>query len=448
MTAIDQKTAQSEDRPNPSMGTTGHQQLKAGLSSLIPFALRELETSDRRLPSYLFHGPPGCGKGMIVDQLYKDLCKSAGHDLPYEIVECNNLLHTELFGIEKKVATDVNPSLGRIAQAEGGLIHFDEIGKPTSKITDQILIWMERGHFHRPGNEKRQTSRAIAVFTMSENPHDLVRDGKWGVDFLNRFRNIIQIPNLAENIVDIMQYANTFAESFLNTHSNGDHFKVEFSDELRTRIEKYNWPGNIRELENTVDRWLTEVIIEAGSVPQSTLILNEDLFDKYPPPLKSYSENTLAKYPDNSLKDSEQKTKDKKPSIPQEAVDSIIPFTLPPGIEWKQLAIGFAEDSCIFDINDVFKKHPSEIRTFEEMCFQNLKSKRNSIRPYNEVLGKLADNKGKISYTKNDAKLIENIAIVNKRLQYFFRIKENLIECNRDGGYYYSRFKIHKRSDI
>ncbi len=143
---------------------------------------------------------------------------------------------------------------------------------------------------------------------------------------------------------------------------------------------------------------------------------------------------------------SKQKTQ-KKTSIPQEAIDSIISFILPPGIEWKQLVVGFADDSCKFDINDVKKDHPTEIRNFREMGFQNLKSKRNSIRPYKEVLGKLADNDGKLRYKETDATLIENISITNKRLRYFFRTEENLIECESKMGYYFSRFKIYRRPD-
>ena len=224
---------------------------------------------------------------MVVRQFYKELCNAAGRELPFEVVEFNaspgELQHSSLFGIEKNTASGVDRHPGRITLADGGLIHFDEPGKASPKDRDQILTWMERGHFHQPGNEKRQTRRAIAVFTMCEDPFQLVRGKIWGIDFLNRFRNIIHVPALAENIDYILQLANTFAKLFLKIHTNGNYSRIVFSKELQDRIKCYNWLGNIRELENTVERWVEEAIIAMESTPQSTLILREDLFEKYPP---------------------------------------------------------------------------------------------------------------------------------------------------------------------
>lgn len=289
MAARDKKIEESKSRDYPSNGLMGHRQFINKLYNSIPFALRELNAPDRRLPSYLLYGSTGSGKGVIVNQFYQKLCEIGGSKLPYEIFECNadsdKMLHSELFGIEKNTVPDVKPNPGRIAPANGGMIHFDEIGKATSNITNEILIWMERGHFHQLGNEKRKTSRAIAVFTMSENPYDLVRDGKWGIDFLNRFRKIIQIPPLAEDTDRILPLAYTFIESFLDVHPNGNRPKIVFSKGLQDRIIKHDWPGNVRELENTVDNWMIEVFIESDSGSQSTIILSEELFVKYPPQL-------------------------------------------------------------------------------------------------------------------------------------------------------------------
>ncbi len=311
---MDKNTEENNNRSNPSLEK---QLFRNRLFNSIPFALRELAASARRLPSYLLYGSTGSGKGFIVKQFYSRLSEISDRNLPYEVFECSaetdKLLHSELFGIEKKTASGVEAKPGRIAPANGGMIHFDEIGKASLDLTDQILVWMERGYYNRLGNKNRQTSRAIVVFTMSENPFDLVRNGKWGLDFLNRFRNIIEVPPLTEDTDRISQLAYAFAESFLQLHSNGNHLKVEFSEELLAQIQDYSWPGNVRELENTVDNWMIEATRSEDSASHSTILLSEDLFNKYPPHLKSLrmdtSQNSISYPIPYSLQEYDNKTK-------------------------------------------------------------------------------------------------------------------------------------------
>lgn len=369
----------------------------------------------------LLNGEPGTGKDVIARYFHS---KSNRNREPFYIVYCSEIANAAfeyyLFGGKNRPFLEgMHNQKGIFEQADKGTVFLDNVNDMPYDFQGKMLRFLDKGEIQEQGFTKSIKTDIKIVMTLNKEPRHLIKANIMREDFYHRIKTYeINIPPLRERSDDIEKLVNLFIAEFSKKFKKNIR---KVSKDLLKKLKSHSWKeGNIRELRSVIERMV---------------VLTDD------------NENTLAELPDGLLIDREQKAKEKKPSIPQEAIDSIIPFILPPGIEWKQLAIGFASDSCIFEIDDLKKDYPKETRTFKEMGFQNLKSKRNSIRPYKEVLGKLADNKGILSYKMKDAKLVEMIAIVNKRLQYFFRTDENLIECDSKMGYYKSRFKIYQRSD-
>ncbi len=369
----------------------------------------------------LLNGEPGTGKDVIARYFHG---KSNRNREPFYVVYCSEIANAAfeyyLFGAKNRPFLEgIHNQKGIFEQADKGTVFLDNVNDMPYDFQGKMLRFLDKGEIQEQGFTKSIKTDIKIVMTLSKKPRHLIDNNIMREDFYHRINTYeIHIPPLRERSDDIEKFVNLFIAEFSKQFRKNIR---KVSKDLLKKLKLHSWKeGNIRELRSVIER---------------TVLLADD------------NENTLTELPDSLLIDREQKAKEKKPSIPQEAIDSIIPFILPPGIEWKQLVVGFADDSCKFDINDVRKKHPTEIRTFKEMGFQNIKSKRNSIRPYEEVLGKLADSNGILHYKKTDATLIVNISETNERLRHFFKIEENLIECDRDMGYYCSIFKIYRRSD-
>jgi two-component system nitrogen regulation response regulator GlnG len=170
-------------------------------------------------------------------------------DIPKELVE------SELFGHEKGAFTGaVERRIGRFEQANGGTLFLDEIGDMPLECQTRLLRVLSNKEFYRVGGDKPIKVDVRILAATHQDLHSLVSLSKFREDLFYRLNVIrIEVPRLEERIDDIK----LLSTAFLKMHSDslGEELRV-LSKEALEMLKKYNWPGNVRQLEN-ICYWLT-----------------------------------------------------------------------------------------------------------------------------------------------------------------------------------------------
>ena len=204
----------------------------------------------------LIQGESGTGKELIAKSLHKN---SPRHDMPFVALNMadipKELLESELFGHEKGAFTGaVEIRIGRFEQANGGTLFLDEIGDMPLECQTRLLRVLSNKEFYRVGGDKPIKVDVRILAATHQDLHSLVSLAKFREDLFYRLNVIrIEVPKLKERIDDIK----LLATAFLKMHSDslGEELRV-LSKEALEVLEKYNWPGNVRQLEN-ICYWLT-----------------------------------------------------------------------------------------------------------------------------------------------------------------------------------------------
>jgi len=231
----------------------------------------------------LINGESGTGKELVANALHQH---SPRANKPFIAINTaaipKDLLESELFGHEKGAFTGANAQRkGRFEQADGGTLFLDEIGDMPADLQTRLLRVLADGQFYRVGGHTPVSSDVRIVTATHQNLETLVKQGKFREDLFHRLNVIrIHVPSLRERREDIPTLLNHFllqaAEEMHTPH------KV-IPDGLLQYLSSLDWPGNVRQLENTC-RWLN--VMAAG---------NEVLMDDLPPELISHdTENTTA----------------------------------------------------------------------------------------------------------------------------------------------------------
>ena len=204
----------------------------------------------------LIQGESGTGKELIAKSLHKN---SPRHDMPFVALNMadipKELIESELFGHEKGAFTGaVEKRIGRFEQANGGTLFLDEIGDMPLECQTRLLRVLSNKEFYRVGGDKPIKVDGRILAATHQDLHSLVSLAKFREDLFYRLNVIrIEVPKLKERIDDIK----LLATAFLKMHSDslGEELRV-LSKEALEVLEKYNWPGNVRQLEN-ICYWLT-----------------------------------------------------------------------------------------------------------------------------------------------------------------------------------------------
>ena len=204
----------------------------------------------------LIQGESGTGKELIAKSLHKN---SPRHDMPFVALNMadipKELIESELFGHEKGAFTGaVEKRIGRFEQANGGTLFLDEIGDMPLECQTRLLRVLSNKEFYRVGGDKPIKVDVRILAATHQDLHSLVSLAKFREDPFYRLNVIrIEVPKLKERIDDIK----LLATAFLKMHSDslGEELRV-LSKEALEVLEKYNWPGNVRQLEN-ICYWLT-----------------------------------------------------------------------------------------------------------------------------------------------------------------------------------------------
>lgn len=201
----------------------------------------------------LIQGESGTGKELIARQLHM---KSDRHSKPYVTINCGalqeSLLTSELFGHEKGSFTGAHTlKIGLVETANFGTLFLDEIGELGMGIQAKLLRFLQEGEIFRIGGKK---SLKVDVRIISATNKDLekeVRENRFREDLFYRLNTItLRVPPLRKRKEDVELLVNFFLK---NSKFGGSVIKI-LSPEAMEALKQYDWPGNIRELQNAIER--------------------------------------------------------------------------------------------------------------------------------------------------------------------------------------------------
>jgi two-component system response regulator AtoC len=213
--------------------------------------------------SVLIIGESGTGKELVAKAIHYDSKRSGK---PFIAINCGaipeNLLESELFGYVKGAFTDANQNKkGLFEEADGGTILLDEIGELPSNLQVKLLRALQEGEVRKVGDTKQIKLDVRIIAATSKNLGQEVRKDSFREDLFYRL-NVIQIdlPPLRERREDIPLLIN----HFINRYNGKHHLKAKnISSAALNILVEYDWQGNIRELENAIER---AVILSEGSL--------------------------------------------------------------------------------------------------------------------------------------------------------------------------------------
>jgi transcriptional regulator with GAF, ATPase, and Fis domain len=204
----------------------------------------------------LITGESGTGKELIASALHG---ASSRRDKPFIKINCaaipHNLLESELFGYERGAFTGaVTSKPGRFELADGGTLFLDEIGEIPVEMQVKLLRALQEGEFERVGGIKTTRVDVRLIAATNRDLQAEIEAGRFRKDLYYRLAVVpIVLPPLRERPGDIPMLAAHFVEKY-NRKLNK---KIEgISDDAMTLLQAWSWPGNIRELENLIERVL------------------------------------------------------------------------------------------------------------------------------------------------------------------------------------------------
>jgi DNA-binding NtrC family response regulator len=202
----------------------------------------------------LICGESGTGKELVAEAIHH---YSQRKDGPFVVVNCaalpDNLLETELFGHERGAFTGaVSRKIGRFEMAEGGTIFLDEISELSPGLQSKLLRVLQERTFERVGGTETIRGNFRVLAATNRDLEASVREKVFREDLYYRLNVVrIAIPPLRERRSDIVP----LAEHFLRHYSDKNCLPViGFSDQAILMLQNYFYPGNVRELENMVER--------------------------------------------------------------------------------------------------------------------------------------------------------------------------------------------------
>jgi two-component system response regulator AtoC len=204
----------------------------------------------------LISGESGTGKELIATALHG---ASSRRDQPFIKINCaaipHNLIESELFGYERGAFTGaVTSKPGRFELADGGTLFLDEIGEIPVEMQVKLLRALQEGEFERVGGIKTTRVDVRLVAATNRDLQAEIEAGRFRKDLYYRLAVVpIMLPALRERRSDIPMLARHFVDKY-NRRLNK---KIEgIADDAMVLLQAYNWPGNIRELENLIERVL------------------------------------------------------------------------------------------------------------------------------------------------------------------------------------------------
>ena len=221
--------------------------------------LHKVASTDSKV---LIQGESGTGKELAAWAIHE---WSERRTQPFIKMNCaaipEELTESELFGYEKGAFTGANETRdGKFSQADMGTLFLDEIADMSLNVQTKVLRVLQDGNFERVGGKETLSVDVRVVAATNKNLEDLVSEGKFRDDLFYRLNVLpINIPPLRERKEDILILIDHFITRYCTKNNRKP---VEITDTALQKLQAYLWPGNIRELQNMVERL---VIMTSGN---------------------------------------------------------------------------------------------------------------------------------------------------------------------------------------
>ena len=240
-----------------------------GASLPMQTLFRIIESAAPSRASAFITGESGTGKELCAEALHY---QSPRRDAPFIALNCaaipRELMESEIFGHVKGAFTGaIQDRDGAASRANGGTLFLDEICEMELELQSKLLRFFQSQRFQRVGGKQEEGVDIRFICATNKNPQQQVELGLFREDLFYRLHVIpIEIPPLRNRSDDILLIAEEFLERFAEEEGKG--FR-RFSDDVEQRLLNYRWPGNIRELQNTIRNI---VVLHNGNIVTTAML--------------------------------------------------------------------------------------------------------------------------------------------------------------------------------
>jgi DNA-binding NtrC family response regulator len=224
----------------------------------------------------LLLGESGTGKELFARAIHNLSARKEKHFVAINSASIpENLLENELFGHEKGAYTDAYVrQIGKLELTQGGTFFLDEIGDLSLNLQGKILRVIEEKKVNRIGSNQEIDLDIRFIFATNVNLEKAVSESKFRKDLYFRINVFpIQLPPLRDRDGDIILLAEYFVKKFSREMKKGD---ISLGEKAKEKLKNYRWPGNIRELLNTIERAL--ILCKDREITGSDIVLPEKPF--------------------------------------------------------------------------------------------------------------------------------------------------------------------------
>jgi PAS domain S-box-containing protein len=245
-----------------------------GESPALQKMLARIEAVAQTSASVLIQGESGVGKELVAHVIHARSPRSEG---PLVKVNCASIPHelfeSEFFGHVKGAFTGAHRDrVGRFELADGGTIFLDEVGEIPLDLQSKLLRVLQESEYERVGDDRTHAVDVRVVAATNRDLERAVADGRFREDLYYRLSVFpIDVPPLRERGDDVVQIASHFLE---RTCQEFGHPPLTLSKQQAALLKHYDWPGNIRELKNVIER---AVILSRGKVLRLDLAMSDIL---------------------------------------------------------------------------------------------------------------------------------------------------------------------------
>jgi NtrC-family two-component system response regulator AlgB len=229
----------------------------ADFNTQEPLVQKLFETATKAAASaatLLLLGESGTGKSVLARALHRN---SPRRDNAFVTVACpslsRELLESELFGHVRGAFTGaVGETWGKVKAAEDGTLFLDEIGELPLEIQPKLLRLLQEREYERVGDPKPRKANVRVIAATNRRLEDLVKEGKFREDLYYRLNVItIELPSLRQRALDLPALAKQHLQMFARQSARAIK---DFTPAAMTAMQRYSWPGNLRELRNVIER--------------------------------------------------------------------------------------------------------------------------------------------------------------------------------------------------
>lgn len=216
----------------------------------------------------LIRGESGTGKEMVARLIHGN---SPRKDGPFVAINCaalpETLLESELFGIERGVATGVEARPGKFELAKGGTVFLDEVGDIPLALQAKLLRVLQEREVEKLGGRRRIPIDVRILSATHRGLEEMIESGEFRQDLYYRLKVVeISLPPLRERKEDIPKLVRFFLDKYEKREGLSD---VRITQEAMQKIMRYPFPGNVRELENLIEGAIaltTDPVIDPGDL--------------------------------------------------------------------------------------------------------------------------------------------------------------------------------------